>query len=162
MGPVLKKNCVTVTLNSKPIFLLCWNLFLKGNKIFRFFLKKKIYRKKKNHCVKKNICHTESLCLRKKSFSHLVTVFNKNKLSHWITVFKKKSSITGKNIKKKNGQNCQNSQKRSKTVCFWPFLTVFVCFWSFILNTVTQCVKHFFNTVIFFLRSIYLKKKYKI
>ena len=24
---------------SKPIFLLCWNLFLKGNQIFRFFWK---------------------------------------------------------------------------------------------------------------------------
>ena len=34
----------------KPIFLLCWNLFLKENQIFQIFLKINLPLKK-NHCV---------------------------------------------------------------------------------------------------------------
>ena len=47
------------------MFLLCWNIFLKANQIFRFFPKLN-FPLKKDHCVLKNICHTESLCFRKK------------------------------------------------------------------------------------------------
>ena len=55
--------------------IFCWNLLLKGNQIFRVFLKTNIQLKKKITVFKKNVCHTESLCLRKKKFvtlSHCV------------------------------------------------------------------------------------------
>ena len=76
------------------------------------------------------MCHTESLCLGKKVHHTESLCLRKKCLSHWVTVFKKKRSKTIK-----------NHQKRSKTVRFWQFLTVFD---SFFLNTVTQCDKQFF------------------
>ena len=38
---------------SKPIFVLCWNLFLKGNKFFVFFFKINLPLKKRSLCLKK-------------------------------------------------------------------------------------------------------------
>ena len=120
---------------SKPIFLLYWNLFLKGNQIFNFFSKNKFTAKKRSLCLKyvchteslclkKNVCHTESLCLIKKCFSH------------WVTVFKKKKT-------EKNGQKTVKTVLKNckKGPFFDSFLTVFDCFF---LNTVTQCDNLFF------------------
>ena len=104
---------------SKPIFLLCWNLFLKGNQIFRFFLNINLLLKKK-------------ITVFKKSFSHWVTVFKKKTcFLHWLTVFEKKWSKTIKYCKTRWSffDRC------------WHLLTLFD---SFFLNTVTQCDKHFF------------------
>ena len=42
---------------SKPIFLLCWNSFLKGNQIFWFFLKTNLQPKKRSLCLKKCLSH---------------------------------------------------------------------------------------------------------
>ena len=111
-------------LDLKPIFLLCWNLFFKGNQIFKFFLKINLPLKKRVQCLKKclshwvtlfkkkNVCHIESLCL------------GKNCLSHWVTVFKKKTV--------KTFENCEKMSKMWKTVINGPFLNVFDSFWPFL------------------------------
>ena len=76
---------------------------MKGNQIFRCFLKINLSQKKRSLYWKK--------CL-----SHWVTVFKKEQsLSHWVTVFKKKFVLLSHCVKELTVNNCQKLSKRSKT-----------------------------------------------
>ena len=121
--------------HSKSIFLLCWNLILKGNHIFWFFLKINLPLKK-YHCLKKKWLSHWVTVFKKKKF---VTMFNRKKcLSHWVTVFKKN-----------NGQKQSKLSKTVKTDSFWPFFSssfflFFHSFWPFFFKQSDSVWQTFF------------------